>query len=93
MFNRVLALEYLLLSTKTCKKCPVTLRLPAHSGRFAAHVRTCYMKRRGTLKPGPKMHPTLRNALIAVSSMVLCCAAVVLIVLAARTYLLPLLGW
>ncbi len=39
------------------------------------------------------MHPTLRNTLIAVSSMVLCCAAVVLIVLAARTYLLPLLGW
>ena len=36
---------------------------------------------------------TLRNILIAVTSMALCCAALVLIVLAVRAYLLPLFGW
>lgn len=39
------------------------------------------------------MSPTARNALIAVTSMALCCAALLLIILVVRTYVLPLFGW
>jgi hypothetical protein len=35
----------------------------------------------------------LRNALIAVTAMALCCAALVIIVLGVRNYLLPFFGW
>ena len=41
----------------------------------------------------PMPSTPLRNTLIAVLSMALCCAALVLIVLGVRSYLLPLLGW